>query len=80
MATTYDPKCHELAEHVLSDYDTDRIPGKKLKADTHSLACAIQAAIENWKEDSEREAIEAEAYADEMRSLRGYSDEERARI
>lgn len=80
MADTYDPHCHDLAEHFLRDYDTDRMTAKKLKADTHSLACAIQTAIENWKEDSEREAIEAERYADEMRSLRGLSDEERERI
>ncbi len=43
----YDPRCHELAEHFLSD---DDVPATENELRIQSLAGAIQQAVEDWCE------------------------------
>lgn len=74
MATTCDPKCYELAQHFLSDHDTGT--NQQTEALTKHLACAIQQAVEDWKDDRDAEAEEREAREEEMRALRGATDEQ----
>jgi hypothetical protein len=51
---TYDPKCHELAEHFLKDATA---PGEEVKKqDVEELAKTIQFCIEEWLNDWEDEA------------------------
>jgi hypothetical protein len=48
---TYDPACYELAEHFLEPSD---FPAAVYRARCHSLALAIQQAVEDWFEDEPR--------------------------
>lgn len=54
MVKTYDPKSYELAEHFLQDE-----PNLDCADARHNLALTIQAAIEDWFEDRQREIYES---------------------
>jgi hypothetical protein len=80
MVKTYDPKCYALAEAFLGDDDISTLTATEVEQRIHDLACAIQQAIEDWC-DNEASDMAAKAEHDaELKSLRGYSDEERERI
>jgi len=63
-----DPKVYDLAFEWLSDYSQHPSKSRVL-----SLAGDIQSAIEAWADLDEQQN-------DEMRQLRGYTDDEKARI
>lgn len=53
----YDPRCQELAEHFLGD---DDVSPAENEARIHSLAGAIQSAVEAWCENEAADmALEA---------------------
>jgi hypothetical protein len=75
-----DPKSYELAEHFLADDDVRDLTPAQVKQRTMSLAQAIQRAVEDWCDDEARAADEAAAKDAELRSLKGLTDEQKARI
>jgi len=77
-AKLVDPHVYDLAAFWLSD---DTVTHKAAhERRVMSLAQSIQSAIEDWWFDETRIAEEADARADELRSLRGLTDDEKARI
>jgi len=73
-----DPECHTLAEYFLGDDDT--VGTVEHESRVQSLAEAIQDAVETWMEEEAESERERDKFAEEQRSLHGYTDEERARI